>query len=225
MNTKLTIIVFVACLAAACSPFAPRPDNSRFFILTPLAGQAEPGAKTAPASSTQMAIGVGPIDFPDYLRRQQVVTRSSPNKLELSEEHRWAEPLDRNFTRVLCENLAQLPDVQRVEKYPWSHKNPVDYQVAIDVQRFETSADGQAYLVARWAIKEGESGKDLYRSQTSATKSVGAGESGPSAALSDDLAVLSRDIMTHLADLQQTRIRSANAKQVAPGNAILTHVD
>lgn len=225
MSIKLTILALGACLAAACSPFAPRADNSKFFILTPLPSQVVPAARTAPASPAQMAIGVGPIDFPEYLRRQQVVTRSSPNKLELSEEQRWAEPLDKNFTRVLCENLTQLLDAQRVEKYPWSRKNPVDYQVTIDVQRFETSADGQAYLVARWAIKEGQTGKDLYRSQTSTSESVNGGESGASAALSNNLALLSRDIASRLTDLRQTRIRSANARQSPAGNGVFTHMD
>jgi uncharacterized lipoprotein YmbA len=215
MNIKPAILT-VAILAAGCSILEPRPDNSRFFILTPIADGVTPVALSVPAASIPTSIGVGPIEFPDYLRRQQVVTRSAPNKLELSEESRWAEPLDKNFTRVLCENMAELLNVQRIEKYPWPRKYPVDYQVTIEVQRFETTTDRQAHLLARWAIKEGPSGRDLYRSQTSATEPVGTEESAASAALSRGLAVLSRDIASHLTELQQARIRSAAAPIAVP---------
>ena len=95
-------------------------------------------AKPASASpDSQLTIGVGPVDFPDYLRRLPVVTRVAPNRIDLSDEKRWAEPLDKNFTRVLSENLATLLDTQRIEKYPWPLRTKVDYQIEIDVQRFE----------------------------------------------------------------------------------------
>jgi hypothetical protein len=49
----------------------------------------------------------------------------------------------------------------RIEKYPWSSRNLVNYQVTIYAMRFETESAGQARLVARWIIKDGASGKDL----------------------------------------------------------------
>ena len=98
------------------------------------------------APNARLTVGVGPVDFPDYLRRLAVVTRVTPNRIELSDEKRWAEPLDKNFTRVLSENLATLLNTQRIEKYPWPLTSKVDYQVEIDVQRFETLGDGQTQL-------------------------------------------------------------------------------
>ena len=65
---------------------------------------------------------MGPVDFPDYFRRLPVVTRVAPNRIELSDEKRWAEPLDKNFIRVLSENLATLLNTYRIEKYPWAMK-------------------------------------------------------------------------------------------------------
>lgn len=197
MNIRRSIFVLGACIAAGCSLLEPRPDNSRFFILTPISHEVTTAAPAVPAGR-QISVGVGPIEFPVYLRRPQMVTRSAPNKIELSEEKRWAEPLDKNFMRVLCGNLTELVNAGRIEKYPWPKKNPVDYQVTVDLERFEISTDGRAYLIARWTIKNGQSSKDLYQSVTTATESVGEGESGPSAALSKDLAVLSADIAAGL---------------------------
>jgi uncharacterized protein len=214
MNTKTVLIAFAACIAAAgCSPLGPQPDHSKFFILTPLTDGSS--ATATPAStSAPLTIGIGPIDFPDYLRRLEVVTRSSPTQLNLSAEKRWGEPLDKNFERVLGENLAQLLNTRQIEKYPWSHKTQVDYQVSIDVQRFETSTDGQSQLVARWMIKDGDTGKNLSAAETTASAPVGNGETGASVALSTDLATLSREIAARIADLSQHRAPATSA--IAP---------
>ena len=163
-------------------------------------------AKSASASpDSQLTIGVGPVDFPDYLKRLPVVTRVAPNRIELSDERRWAEPLDKNFVRVLSENLAVLLDTQRIEKYPWPLRTNVDYQVEIDVQRFETTSDGQTQLIANWFIRDGHSGKILYASRTTAAGPAGPNGVSASAALSNDLAALSKEIASCITGLNQHR--------------------
>jgi uncharacterized lipoprotein YmbA len=200
------LVALAMCIAAAgCSPLAPRPNYSKFFILTPLADGASPGPTAAWTAPRQLAIGIGPIDFPDYLRRSQVVTRSAPNQIDLSTVDRWGEPLDKNFQRVLSENLAQLLNTYRIEQYPWDRKAQVDYQIAINVQNFETTTDGQAQLNARWIIKDGSNGRDLYASETMTNTPVGTGDTGASSALSNDLATLSREIASRVTELSQRR--------------------
>src|SRR5262249_6616241 len=115
------------------------------------------------------------------------------------------EPLDKNFARVLSENLAQLLGTRKIEKYPWSRKTQIDYQVEIDVLKFETTRQGQSQLSARWIIKDGLTGKDLYASETNVTGQVPPGDIGTSVALSGALAKLSGDIASHIADLSQHR--------------------
>jgi hypothetical protein len=190
---------------------SPQPDRSRFYILTPVADSATTAARPASTNpESQLTIGVGPVDFPGYLRRLPVVTRVAPNRIELSDEKRWAEPLDKNFVRVLSENLATLLETERIEKYPWALRTKVDYQVEIDVQRFETTSDGQTQLVASWIIRDGPSDKILYASQTTAGVPAGPDELSASSALSSDLATLSKDIASRVTDLSQHR---------APNNA------
>jgi uncharacterized protein len=200
---KRTLIALAACVfVAGCSPLAPQPDHSKFFILTPLADTSTtPATAVGTAASSPLTIGIGPIDFPDYLRRLEVVTRTSPNQLDLSAEKRWGEPLDKNFARVFSENISELLNTQQIEKYPWPIRTHIDYQIAIDVQRFETSSDGQSELIARWIIKDG-AGKDLYASETRAGAPVGPGDTGPSVALSSDLATLSREIAARITQLR-----------------------
>jgi uncharacterized protein len=207
MNLKTKLIAFGACaIVAGCSVLSPQPDRSELFILAPVSGSAGMAAKPASTSAdSQLTIGVGPIDFPDYLRRFPVVTRVAPTRIELSDERRWAEPLDKNFVRVFSENLAALLDTQRIEKYPWSLRTKVDYQIEINVQRFETTSDGQTQLVASWIIRDGRSGKILYASQTTAGGPAGPDGVSASAALSGDLATLSKEIAERITELNQHR--------------------
>jgi uncharacterized protein len=196
---NVTLTCFILIGFGGCSPLAPRPDHSRFFILTPVAVAAHSGTVTSAGST--LILGIGPIDFPGYLRRPEVVTVTSANEVDLSDDNRWAEPLDKNFSRILTENLARLVGTSQVEKYPWSRNVNVDYQVVVDVQTFDTTSDRQSQLVARWAIKDGHTGRDLFASETSASTPVASGDGGASAALSADLAILSKDIADRIAIL------------------------
>ena len=200
-NVKAAVIMLACALVAGCSPLAPQPDRSKFFILSPL---TDASSSAGAVANSPLTVGIGPIDFPDYLRRPEVVTQTSTNELHLSDEKRWGEPLDKNFARVLSENISKLLNTQQIEKYPWPVRTHIDYQIEVDVQRFETTSDGQSQLVARWIIKDG-AGKDLYASETTASAPVSAGETGASAALSNDLATLSREVAARITDLRETQ--------------------
>jgi uncharacterized lipoprotein YmbA len=204
-NLKVTSFVLALCLTATgCSPLAPRPNYTKFFILTPVASTSVPVTTTTSSTARHLTIGIGPIDFPDYLKRSQVVTRSAPNRLELSPVDRWGEPLDKNFQRILSENMAQLLNTSRIEQYPWDRKTQVDYQIEINVENFETSTTGQSQLRARWIIKNGD-GKDLYSSETVTGTPVGAGDTATSAALSNDLSTFSNELASRVSELSQRR--------------------
>ena len=208
INVTTKLIAIGACaMAAGCSVLSPQPDRSKFFILTPDFRQrrAWPPSRPRPAPIRGSPSVWVPVDFPDYLRRLPVVTRVAPNRIELSDEKRWAEPLDKNFTRVLSENLATLLDTQRIEKYPWPLRTKVDYEIEIDVQRFEATSDGQTQLIASWIIRDGPSNKILYASQTTAGAPAGPDELSASSALSGDLATLSKEIATRITELDQHR--------------------
>jgi hypothetical protein len=204
------ILLAVSLSLVGCSPLAPRPNYAKFYVLTPITDSANP----APAKS-KLVIGIGPIDFPGYLQRTQVVTRSAPNRIELSPIDRWGEPLDKNFKRVLAENLAQMLNTYRIEEYPWNHQAKVDYQIVMQVLNFETTSDGQSLLRARWIIKDAN-GRDLYASETIADTSVATGDTGISVALSSDLATLSRAIAAHLSEISRSRNIGDDMPGVSP---------
>jgi hypothetical protein len=198
---RVLSLLAIGLALAGCSPLAPRPNYARYFVLAPVTDTAS----AVPASST-LTIGLGPIGFPGYLRRIQVVTRSSPTQIDLSPIDRWGEPLDMNFKRVLAENLTRLLGTCRIEEYPWSHEAKVDYQVVVQVENFETTSDGRSLLRARWIIKNSIGDRDLYASETTANAPVEAGDSAISAALSSDLQTLSRAIAVEISALGRSAL-------------------
>ncbi len=195
-----SFLLAVALLAAGCSPLGPLPNHNKFFMLSPIAQDSV--AKASTSLDQQMSLGIGPIDFPDYVKRPEVVTRTAPNRIDVSEDNRWAGPLDKNFTRVLSENLSTLLNTQRLQFYPWNRMIPVDFQIAVNVEQFDSDGK-QATLIARWSIRDGHDGKELYATETTTSAPLGAGAEGPSAALSATVAALSREIAAQLTNLGQ----------------------
>lgn len=189
------------CLATiGCSPLAPRPDLSKFYLLAPIAS----GTAATPTTGN-LAIGVGPVDFPEYLRRPDIVTRTSPTEIDVSNTNLWGEPLDKNFNRVLRENLATLLNTPNIKAFPWPRDTNVNYQVKVNVQRFEKTSSGHSEMIVQWAIEDGRSGKDLYASETRASTPFGAGDPVGSSALSNNLATLSEAIATEIESLSRRR--------------------
>jgi uncharacterized lipoprotein YmbA len=104
---------------------------------------------------------VGPISLPAYLDRPQLVTRTSPNRLNLAEFERWAEPLHDTFSQALAENISSLVGTDLVYVLPRRDTPALDYQVPVEVFRFDRNAEGQVMLLARWGIFTDEPSKPL----------------------------------------------------------------
>ena len=173
---------------------------TRLYVLT--ADVANPGA----ASAQGIPIGVGPVTLPKYLDRPQVVTRTASNSLNQADLDQWGGNLADNITRVLATNLANLLQTDRVSLYPWQDQVPIDYQVTLDVAKFEQDPDGSTALDTFWRLVSPSNGKvlimrrSIYRENGSPVVTTGSGDAAArsydavAAAMSRDIEALSRDI-------------------------------
>ncbi len=152
---RLRALWALALLAvmAACAPVAP----TRYYTLAPVPPAPETAARTKP-----LVIGVGPIDMADYLDRPQLVTRSTAMELQLHDFDLWVEALETIFPRTVAENLSALLGTDRVPLMPAGREVRLDYQVEIDVLRFDAMRPGDVMLDAVWRIY-GRDGTDLLR--------------------------------------------------------------
>lgn len=149
-----------ALVIAGCSVISPRQDRTRFILLTPITPGGANGARLAAGPNlASLTIGLGPVRLPEYLDRPELVIRTSPNGLQLSETDRWAEPLADDFRHVLASDLANLLGTTNIIQYPWYPGTRLDYIVHVEVQRFEGGANKTAELIAHWDLRTPQNGQ------------------------------------------------------------------
>jgi len=180
---QLALGLCAALIAGCASILAPRPDRSKFFLLTPAAG-APSVAATAPAPAV-LTIGLGPVRLPDYLDHDEIVTRAAPNRVELSGNDRWAEPLEASFRRVLATDLSTQLGHAQIVPFPWYRTTRLDYKIEVDVDRFDRNPSGDVQLIARWTVRDGASNQILF------ARDSNIGESALSPAMADSVGAMS----------------------------------
>lgn len=199
-SIQLSLVLVIAGLMvlSACTGTS-KPSN--FYVLSALP-EAEAAVKGV-GNENALAIGIGPITLPIYLDRSQIVTRINRNELKMDEFNRWAEPMKENFFRVLAENLSVLLNTVDVSIYPRRMLTPVNYQVAIDVSRYDVTSDGRALLVAYWAIL-GKNGRKILLKKKSILRADTASMDYKDivAAQNQALSELSRTIAAEIKKLQ-----------------------
>ncbi len=98
-------------------------------------------------------IGIGPIHLPEYIKRPQIVTRTSEHSLNVSEFNRWIEPFSDAITRVLVINLSNELASNRIFWLPRTDRQyPLDLRVAVDIGRFDGELGKEVTLESRWIV-------------------------------------------------------------------------
>jgi len=141
VSSRLATIILLCALMAGCGTTAP----PRYYTLATV----PPGAGAPATAVTPARIVVGPVNLPDYLDRRPIVTRDSAYAVHLATNDYWAAPLQDTVPRILVADLSARLPADRVESFP---ELASDYRIAVDIDRFDTDADGLATLTARWRI-------------------------------------------------------------------------
>lgn len=142
------VVMWVAATLAACGG---TPVRESFYTLSS-------PAIAATAQSASPAIFVGPISVPEAVDRSSMVLRTGANQVEISEQYRWAEPLKSAIPRVIGDTLSRELGASRVLTSRSAAALPVDYRVAIEIQRFDSSLASGAEVDAVWTITRVEGG-------------------------------------------------------------------
>ena len=130
---------------------------TRFYLLQPIPGISS--GERASVEGEGVMLAIGPVRVREYLSRPEIVTRTQENKIIVHDFHSWGEPLDKNFTAVLGANLSNLLSTDRIVFFPWRRRPNLDYQIVVDVMRFEGDLGGEASLIVHyyiWAVGESE---------------------------------------------------------------------
>jgi uncharacterized lipoprotein YmbA len=152
-GSRLVVLLASVLLMTGC---ARTPPVAYYQLSAVDSGPAAAGASPI----GEATIGLGPVLLPEFLDRPHIVIREGANRLQLAEGHRWAEPLAGNIARVLRENLAARLATERIVHYPWNKGAAVDYQIVVEMIRFESEGYKEAHLAAVWSI-QGRKGEIL----------------------------------------------------------------
>lgn len=207
MKNERFFQVMVSILAAllvvgGCSPFGPgtrHPTDN--YVLSSLFSEEAPPQPLADLSD--IGVLVGPISIAMYLDRSDIVIRNSRNEIDIAEFAAWAGPLQENFSRVLAENLSLWLNTKKVVIFPESRLRFYDYNVTMNVTRFDGRPGDNAHLRARWAVLDSKRKQILFNeyavlSHPAENDSIGAMVSAQSRLLAD----FSRDIAKAIIDLE-----------------------
>lgn len=140
----LSLVLLLGC--------ASTPPSS-FYVLTPI---QEASARNGDLSGGGVSLGLGPVVFPQFLDRPQLVTRGGSNRLDVDEFNRWGGTVQDDFLRVWGENLAHLLGTSRVYVFPTETRVPVDFRITAEVVSFEGVPGGDAVLKVRWALLDSD---------------------------------------------------------------------
>jgi uncharacterized lipoprotein YmbA len=181
-------------LASGCATTSPSVD---FYTLS---SDVVPAAREGPlANCRDVVIGIGPVLWPSYLNRPQIVTRLSANRISFNEFHRWAGPLEEEFERVLIDDLSKRLQTDYIVKYPGKLAYKPRHRVPIKVLQFDGRPGDAVTLKATWSVVEPGGGKDTaLHSANLRMPTAGEGYEAMVAAASEVLAQLSRQIAAEL---------------------------
>ena len=150
MRILLSIsLVGIALGLTAC--VGGRSPEARFFQLQP----GQPGTDAA-AIDPSIFIAVTTVNLEAYLRKPQMADRIQPHEVRYREFRRWAEPLDRNITRVITENLRHLLKTDLVASAPQIQPDQKIISLLVEIKRFERQPDGRVLLSAGWLALPGK---------------------------------------------------------------------
>lgn len=162
--TRASVLMLLLMVVTSACVKTPPPD---LYLLDSAAPTHLPGFEEG------IAVAIGPVELAPHLDRNQIVSRESATKLKLAENHQWGEPLKAGFTRVLMVNLGLELDSNRIYEFPTRQRRRLDYQVAVDVLRFDGTLNGTIILGARWTLFSGDGKRVLVSKVSSIQESVG----------------------------------------------------
>ena len=172
-------------LAGCASGVSPRTS---YYTLS-----AETAPATTPAACAPTRISVGRAAIPEMMDRPQIVVRSASNRVEISDFHRWGEPLREAIPRVVAENLAQKLGPRYTVVAGGMRGAAPEVRILLDVQKLEAALGGGVTLDVLWGVRSAGGGARDGRSVIEDRASE-SGYAGVAAAYSRALARVAQDI-------------------------------
>ena len=108
-------------------------------------------------------IAMWPVRLPDYLDRSEIVVRSSPYEVVVSDFSWWAGDLRQNMTTLLASELGKRLQTNKIMAATWGVRCKKDFQIKTYVDRFDGELGGNVAFKGVWVLLDGEGKNELVR--------------------------------------------------------------
>jgi uncharacterized lipoprotein YmbA len=162
---------------------------------------ASAGPRPAPSDVAGLYVSIAQVTIPEIADRRQLIVRTSPNRVEISDFHQWAEPLKLGIARALAQDIAGELGPASVVLLGQSLGVAPDVRVFVDVQKFDAVAGHGVAVEAIWSVRPAKGEARSGRSSAE-ERAMTNDHAGIAAAYSRALARLGREIGAALAALQ-----------------------
>lgn len=193
-NTHHLLIAMPLLLLTGCIGAPTKPSD--FYVLN-----SQPGTPVDTSGQlTPLTVELGPLSLPEVYERPQIVTRSATNRISLAEFDRWGGELGKDLARVLTQNLMTRLDTDSIVPYPWPSRYRPQFQVTVQLFRFDGVLGEQVELQGIWRILDGRDGCELAADGFSISEATG-GPGYPElvSAMSRGIATLSQQLAERIA--------------------------
>ena len=155
-NLRIAIAALIAFMLviSGCLGGPSQTPATRFYVLNSFhsAENPNPPEPVIDLGNEGPGIGVGPIKLSQVLDRPQIIRRTSHNEIQVADLDRWAAPLNELLTNVMVDNLSALLSTGSILRFPWKTTLPIDYQIILEITRFDGMPGGNVDLRGRWGI-------------------------------------------------------------------------
>jgi uncharacterized lipoprotein YmbA len=187
MSKRNLVLLLLPLLLAACGS----SPKTHYFTLS--AAPQPTGARPAIAAP----VTVASVNLPASLDRRGMVRRTGSNTVEISDQDRWAAPLDDMTRRVLSRDLAQrLPEGKVV--LPDAPSPPHTASIVVAIAQFGADGHGKIVLDGSWSLLKDDK-PALHHDVALETTPLGKGADAEAAGMSKLLDQLAAKIAASLA--------------------------
>lgn len=146
MTRKFSIVLVAALMLSACIQLGSAPPKQSHYLLE----ATDPMLHYSLEDGSTISIEL--IDFPEHLKRPQIVTRHQKNMIHFTDAHRWAHPLEVNMIRVIRDHLSFMMPGISVIVHPWETGQGSEHKIKMAVYRFSGTLDGMLEIDIRWQL-------------------------------------------------------------------------
>lgn len=144
ISVAVAVVVAMGLLLSACG----RSPESRLYVLDPLPAHSQKASR----QYQHLRIGLDEMTIPDYMLKPQVMLHFDEHRVELKQFDQWAEPLNKNMSRVIETNLLALLPGAAIERAPWPIEFKPSIRLALDILQFEVDSTGNSVLRVNYLV-------------------------------------------------------------------------